>query len=405
MASAVFLYLLDLVTRIRWLHPGILLFLPLAGVGMVYLYRLWGNGSERGSDLFLDVVHGRAFSVPLSMGPLVLGATLLTHLCGGSVGREGTAVQMGVGLFLLALSRVGLNLGKLPPLVLYGISAGFGSVFGTPLAGALFAIELPWTGRLVLRQWIPCLIASYSGHWVCTLCGAVHTEYPIHLGTDYLNGVGLWRCVLIGGVFGFGAWLYSEISRGIGRGLRWMSGGWWLKPIVAAILVLGISAWIGTDAYLGLGVQGLDPSIPSILGSFQEGGVSRWSWFWKLLLTAITLGGGFKGGEVTPLFFVGAALGNTVAAHFGWPVELFAALGFVAVFAGASHTPIACTVLGCEVFGFHFAIPLAVACFVAHWTCRGRGIYQSQQLFRDEEWLSLAEWRSKTSGAGRSRSG
>jgi H+/Cl- antiporter ClcA len=147
---------------------------------------------------------------------------------------------------------------------------------------------------------------------------------------------------------------------------------------------------LGTTDYLGLGVRA-DPSSPtgiSILSCFSPGGATDWSWWWKLLFTAVTLGAGFKGGEVTPLFFVGAALGNVLARAMGAPVDLFAALGFVAVFAGATNTPLACTIMGIELFapasrgliGSGFVVYLAIACFISYLLSGHSGIYLSQRI-------------------------
>ena len=143
--------------------------------------------------------------------------------------------------------------------------------------------------------------------------------------------------------------------------------------------MIALTYLIGTRAYLGLGVWSLTPGAPTIVGFFQPGADS-WSWAFKMLFTVVTLSGGFKGGEVTPLFFIGAALGHALAAPLGVPVDLFAALGFVAVFAGAANTPLACTIMGVELFGGAYAVPMAVACFVSYLCSGHSGIYLSQRI-------------------------
>jgi len=394
-ASSLFLYALDAVTRFRWQHRWITLLLPFAGLAMVQAYRCLGHGSERGNNLVIDAVHGRAERVPGAMAPLILLTTLLTHLVGGSAGREGTAVQMGAGLASSVLARLGIGAVALRTLLLSGMAGGFGAVFGTPLAGAFFAVEVPSSGRFQWPQLPPCLVAAFVGHWTCIACGAVHTHYSITAGDGFIQGLGLWTCAASGIVFGLCARLFAESLHQATVLLARLPGGWWWKPMLAGLVVLGLVAFVGTDAYLGLGVTGRDPAAPSIVWAFEAGGVTPWSWWWKLVFTVVTLAGGFRGGEVTPLFFIGAALGNAVAVLFGWPIELFAALGFVAVFAGASHTPVSSVLLGCELFGFRHALPFAVTCLVAHLASRGSGIYSAQEVYRNGAWLTLAEFRGR----------
>lgn len=394
-ASSLFLYALDVVTRFRWQRGWITLLLPLAGLVIVQAYRRLGHGSERGNNLVIDVAHGRAERVPGSMAPLILLTTLLTHLVGGSAGREGTAVQMGAGLASSVLSWLGSGAVALRTLLLSGMAGGFGAVFGTPLAGAFFAVEVPSVGRIQWRQLPPCLVAAFVGHWTCIACGAVHTHYSVTADVEYIRGVGLWACGAAGILFGLCARLFAESLHRATALLARLPGGWWWKPMLAGLVLLGLAALVGTEAYLGLGVTGREPADPSIVRSFLMGGVTPWSWWWKLVFTVVTLAGGFRGGEVTPLFFIGAALGNAVAVLFGWPIDLFAALGFVAVFAAASHTPVSSALLGCELFGFRFAVPFALTCFVAHLASRGSGIYTAQEVCRNGVWQTLAEFRGR----------
>lgn len=341
LASAVFLVALDAVTATRWRQPWLLFLLPVAGLLMVRAYATWGRGSERGVSLLLDVAHRRAPQVPWTMAPLVFGATLLSHLCGGSVGREGTAVQMGA-----ALSHVwGRRFSSLVPdpsvAVLAGIAGGFGAVFGTPWAGALYAIELPVLGRFQWHRALQCLVASWLGHATCMALGVQHTTYPLAQALSLQPAGGLWQCALAALVFGLAARLFVGCLRGWSLLFERLVIPRWALPVVSALVILALTQVLGTDAYLGIGVTGRLPGDPSIVRCFEPGGVTAWSWGWKLLFTTVTLAGGFKGGEVTPLFFVGAALGNALAMLAGWPVQEFAAMGFVAVFAAASHTPLA----------------------------------------------------------------
>lgn len=174
--------------------------------------------------------------------------------------------------------------------------------------------------------------------------------------------------------------LFAELTHSIGRGFKRLIPQAMFRPVLGGAIVIALVLLLGTRDYLGLGVTSNHPGSVSIVSSFTPGGVTPWSWWWKLLFTAVTLGSGFKGGEVTPLFFIGAALGNVLGHFMGAPVDLFAALGFVAVFAGATNTPLACTLMGIELFGADIAVYVAVTCFLAYVFSGHSGIYLSQRI-------------------------
>jgi len=390
-ASAFFLWSLDRVTLTRWQHPWLLAGLPLFGIGIALAYEHFGGRAGRGTNLVLDALHDDDTRVPRRLLPFVLGSTLLTHLGGGSAGREGTAVQMGAGVAAALLRHLrNPNFWLRRWLVLAGVASGFGAVFGTPWAGALFALE--FLHRDSFRSWrrlapgaqrgllaaIPLVLtAAWTGHAICLLWGIHHTSYSVSSPTLTPTAFGL--AALVGAAASLVARLYVISTESIVRLSQRIVPRFWLRPIIGAGVVLGLSRLLGTDAYLGLGVTHPNPEFPSIVHAFQAGGATPWSWLWKLALTAITLGTGFKGGEVTPLFFVGAALGNTLGQLTGTPVDLAAALGFIAVFAGASRTPVTCAVMGAELFGGRFLPPGLLACTLALWANGPHGLYSAQR--------------------------
>ncbi len=381
---ALFLWLLDVVTQYRWQHMWLLYLLPVAGVGIHFLYRLYGKDAERGNNLIINEIHEPGGGVPLRMAPLVLATTLLTHLFGGSAGREGTAVQIGGSMAggigqLFKLVEADTRI-----LLMMGIAAGFGAVFGTPVAGAVFAIEVLVAGKIKFDAFVPCIIAGYMGDIVCSVWGIHHTHYHISflvgessfLHFDILIA---FKVLIAGALFGLCARSFALLSHEVkSMALKYISVQW-LIPVVGGCVIIVLTYLLGTADYLGLGVTSRDVGGISILSAFKAGGVTYWSWLWKLVFTIITLSLGFKGGEVTPLFFIGAALGNTLAIAMGVPVDMFAALGFIAVFAGATNTPVACTLMGIELFGGEYGLYYALACFTAFY-CSGRaGIYSAQR--------------------------
>ena len=387
-AVALFLWLMDVVNRVRWNNMWLIFALPLAGVLIAWMYKLAGRRVEAGNDLVIEEIHQSGAGVPARITPIILITTLITHLFGGSAGREGTAIQMGGGVSGYFATRFRLPPQQVSALLMCGMAAGFGAVFGTPFAGAVFAIEVLVAGRLRYRFILPCLLAAVAGDVVVRLTGVHHTSYEV-LFVPAKDGVLRWisvdvllplKIILAGIVFGYTGRLYVFVSGTVKSGAALLVKNPLLRPVAGAALVIGISYMIGSFDYLGLGVTNPNPGGTSILSAFKTGGADYLSWFWKLLLTAITLGFGFRGGEVTPLFFIGATLGNVIAAMMGVPVDLLAAAGFLAVFAGATNTPVACTIMGIELFGSDNFIFFALACFTAYFFSGRPGIYAAQRL-------------------------
>ncbi len=383
---ALFLWLLDQVTQIRWQNGWLIYLLPLSGILIYFLYQKTGKKTETGNNLIIDEIHEPDGGVPARIAPLVLATTLLTHLFGGSAGREGTAVQMGGGIAGLFGRLIKLNQQDLRILLLAGIAAGFAAVFGTPVTGTVFAMEVIAIGSIKYDALFPCLISSLVANYTCNVWGIHHTAYSIRfthtdaVGFFGINYMLLTKAIVAGIAFGLTAWLFGEMQQGVKEITNRFIKIKWLIPAFGGALVIGLSLVLNTRDYLGLGVYSEHPNGMSIVNAFNINGVETWSWLWKLIFTAITLGTGFKGGEVTPLFFIGAALGNTLAWVSGAPVDLFAALGFIAVFAGATNTPIACTIMGVELFGGEHIVYYAIACFLAYYFSGHSGIYSSQRI-------------------------
>ncbi len=397
-AVALFLWSLDRVTELHWQNSWLLYFLPLAGLASGYLYHRLGQTAEAGNNLIMEQIHEPGGGVPTRMAPLVLIGTLITHLFGGSAGREGTAVQMGGSLVATFGRWLKLNEADTRILLTSGIAAGFGAVFGTPLTGALFAIEVLAIGRMSYTALIPCLIAGIVGDQVNTAWGVGHTQYQVAWAAsvaETASGIRLdWKLtgkVAIAAVcFGLTSVLFAQLTHGISWAFRRTIAIPWLRPAIGGIVVILLTLALGDRDYLGLGVNA-NPATPdavTIQSCFLIGGAAMSSWWWKLLFTAVTVGSGFKGGEVTPLFFIGAALGNALGNLLGAPVDLMAALGFVAVFAGATNTPLACTIMAIELFAHgnssllssSFVVYAAIACFLSWFLSGHSSIYRAQRL-------------------------
>jgi H+/Cl- antiporter ClcA len=354
LAVAGFHWSLDRVTTLFWAYPSLLWALPALGWLGARLYERLGGESTAGTNLILDQIHEPGGGVPLRMAPLVFLGTLLTHLGGGSAGREGTAVQMGGGIAGGLARWLDLRGPDLSRLLMTGVAAGFGAVFGTPLAGTIFAMEVLTQGQIRHAATIPCLIAACVGNLVVHSCGISHTPYVIEdwSSTSVLDGWIFAKVCLASVMFGLTSVLFVRLTHMIQHLLATRVSRLAMRPVVAAVAIWVLVMLVGSRDYLGLGVSPnpVNPQGVTLQSCFHEGGATTWSWIWKLIFTAVTVGGGLRGGEVTPLFFMGTALGNATAGYLNAPVGLLAALGFVAVFAGAAKTPLACTVMAVELF-------------------------------------------------------
>ena len=369
-SSAALLAGLNWATGWREAHRWVLLLLPIGGLLSGLIYHYLGKSVEAGNDLLLEEIHNPNQAIPWQMAPLVFVGTTIAHVFGASVGREGTAVQMGVAMAdrLTILFRLASSDRRI--VLMTGISGSFAAVFGTPLAGMVFGLEVLTVGRFRHDGIFPCLIAAIVGDRITLAWGLDHQVYRVPI-VPPLTIWGILTAIVAGIAFGLTARLFATLSHQISDYFKAKISYPPLRPLIGGGLVAIAIQLVGTTKYIGLG-------IPTIVSAFDTQ-VAPWDFLAKIAFTTLSLGSGFKGGEATPLFYIGATLGNAISAILPLPAPLLAGMGFVGVFAGAANTPIAATLIAIELFGVSTGSYAGIACVVSYLCSGDIGIYRSQR--------------------------
>jgi len=368
-AATLFLVLLDKATQIRIAHPTLIIGLPIAGFFVGYLYYRHGKDVAGGNNLILEEIHNPKNTIPFRMAPLVLLGTVMTHLFGGSAGREGTAVQMGASLADQLSKYFKLQAQDRRDLLILGLGSGFGAAVGAPWAGTVFGIEVIRSGHFKLPIFAKSLIASFVAYQTTHLFHAPHTVYP-RLEAVQLSIQNLVIVLVSGLIFGLTARLFSELTHQIEKlETRFISFPPF-KPFIAGIILVLLFNLEGSYRYVGLGIKVIQESFSELL-----------SWkdpLFKILFTSLTVASGFKGGEFIPLVFIGSTLGSVLSQYVPLPKGLLTSVGFSSVFAAASNTPIACSLMAIELLGWNVGPYVLIGCFVAYFVSGHRGIYKNQ---------------------------
>ncbi len=371
-ASAGFLISLDWATDFRESHVWLIALLPAGGFLVGLLYHYFGREAEAGNNLLIDAIHApKKPPVPFRMAPLIYIGTIVTHFFGGSAGREGTALQMAGAIADRFSKPFRLAAPDRSILLISAIAGGFGSVFGTPIAGAVFGLEFFMTGRIRYNAIFPAFITAIVADLITKRWQAAHTHYHIDLIPD-ISLLHILYAIIAGALFGLCAAAFSKVMHRMGAVFRSTIAYPPLRPFVGGVIV-ALAVWaIGTTKYIGLG-------IPTIVSAFDQP-LPAYDFALKMIFTIVTLAAGFKGGEVTPLFFIGATLGNALGYFIPLPVGLLAGMGFVAVFAGATNTPVACSIMAIELFGVECGVYVSIACVVAYLLSGHNSIYGKQMV-------------------------
>lgn len=357
------------VTSLRSTYRWFLYLLPAAGILIVLIYRLFRTENKSTNTIIESIQSGER--VPIALMPAIFLSTVLTHLCGGSAGREGAALQIGGSIGNFAGRLCKLDDTDVRIATLSGMSAVFSALFGTPLTATVFALEVISVGTIHYSAFVPCLTASLTALGISEMFGiagehfavaAVDLQWSMLLRTAGLSVL----CALLSIVF-------CIVMRGSEHMFKKYIPNDFIRVFAGGAAIVGLTLLLGTGEFNGAGMDSIKTAI--------ENGLTRPDAFlWKLLFTAITLGTGFKGGEVVPCFFVGATFGCLAGPLLGIPAGFAAAIGLVCLFCGAINCPIASILLSVELFGTGSIVYYALSCGIAYMLSGYFGLYSSQKF-------------------------
>ena len=369
--GSLFGHTLIAVNAFRGQNPWILFALPVAGLLIVFLYRFFKNDKDRGTNMVIASIQSSE-NVPFRMMPLIFVSTVLTHLCGGSAGREGAAVQLG-GSIANRMGRIlKLNENDRQLIVMCGMSAGFSALFGTPMAAAIFALEVVSIGIMQYSALVPCVTASMIAHFVAEAMKMPPEVFPV-AGIPQITVLAFFKMILFGAVVGGVSVIFCILLHSAEHCYKKYLNNPYVRIFLGGCIIILLTILLQSNDYLGSGMELIEHV-------FHEGETNWYSFFLKMVFTALTLGAGFKGGEIVPSFCIGATFGCTVAALLGLPVPLAAACGMVGVFCGVTNCPLTSLLIAFELFGLegmpYYLITIAVSYMLSGYY----GLYNAQRI-------------------------
>ncbi len=368
-------------TQIRLQHSQIIWILPLAGAAIVWLYKICGMEQDRGTNLVLVAVR-EAEPLKLRTAPLIFLSTILTHLAGGSAGREGAALQLGGSLAAWIGRAIRLDDKEHRVMVMCGMSAAFSALFGTPLTAALFSMEVVSVGVMYYAALVPCCVAAVSAFQLARLFGLhQETAYPVS-AVPALSPLSALQAVALGVLCALVSILFCKATHTAPKLYKRLFPVPWVRAMAGGWLLLALTYLVGSQDYNGAGDQ--------VILRMLEGETIPAAFLLKILFTAVTLGAGFRGGEIVPVLFTGAAFGTVAGPLLGLPHYLSGTMGMAAVFCGATNCPISSLLLSIELFGGQ-GLPLYALCCAVSYTMSGYyGLYSEQKIVYSKfkpEWI------------------
>ncbi|MBE5922336.1 MAG: chloride channel protein [Lachnospiraceae bacterium] len=370
LVGTAFYYCVVTANQLRGAHPYLLYFLPVAGLVIIIFYHLLHMDKDRGTNLVISSIRSKE-KVPLRMMVLIFFSTTLTHLFGGSAGREGAALQIGGSIGSYVGERFKLDEKDMHMITMCGMSAVFAALFGTPLTAAIFSIEVISVGIMYYSALFPCLTASLVAFGIAQAFKVKAEHYTI-LAAPNLHAGSALQVAVLGVVCALVSMLFCICMHKASHLFQEKLKNPYIRVLVGAGMIILLTLLVGNQDYNGAG--------SAVIERAMEGEVLPWAFLLKIAFTAITLSVGFKGGEIVPTFFVGATLGCVIAPMLGLPASFGAALGLVGLFCGVVNCPITSMILSVELFGSEHLLLFAIICTVSYMLSGTYSLYSSQKI-------------------------
>lgn len=368
--SSLFARVLKLVTNYRTENPYIFFLLPLSGILIVFLYQKIGR-NDGGTDQVLSSIRSRD-DVPLRSAPLIFVSTALTHLTGGSAGREGAAIQLGGSIGSQLGSWLRLDEEDRHVMVMCGMSAAFSAVFGTPMAAAVFSMEVVSVGVMYYAALLPCVISSLIASKFAAGMEIHPENFSVRQIPELTVETGL-KMAAIAVCCGIVSILFCMALQGASRLYSRYLKNPYLRVAAAAVVIIGLTLLLGTSDYMGAGNELIQRAV-------EEGRARPLDFFWKLVLTSLTMRAGFRGGEIVPSLCIGATLGCVLGQLLGLAAPISAAAGMAALFCGVTNCPITSILIAFELFGFQGVSYYLIAVAISYAVSGYYGLYKDQTI-------------------------
>lgn len=355
-------------TAVRTTNSWLIYLMPVGGLLIAAIYRLTKMEGEGTNNIIESIYKGE--KVPTLLIPVIFVATAITHLVGGSAGREGAALQIGGGIGSKVGRLLGLDEKDMPIVTLCGMSAVFSALFGTPLTATVFALEVISVGILHYSAFIPCLVASMVAYAISRLLGIAPTHFAVSI--EPLEVTMIIKVVILAVICALVSIAFCVAVHKTEKLASEKIKNSFVRAFAGGCVIIALTLLVGSHDYNGVGTD--------VIASAINGESPNWAFFWKIVFTAVTIGCGFKGGEIVPTFFIGATLGCVMGPILGIPAGFAAAIALIAVFCGAVNCPIASIILSVEMFGSSELIYFALACGISYMLSGYFGLYSSQKI-------------------------
>ncbi len=383
--STVFAHLMKLVTEFRTENTWVIFLLPLAGIMIVGLYSLTSSKDDKGTNTILSRIHS-GVPVPIKIAPLIVVSTAASHMCGASVGRTGATLQLGGSLGNLIAKIIPLDEQDKKTLVMCGMSAAFATIFGTPMAAAIFSIEVVNVGVMYYSALVPCIFSALIANQFAAARG-IEPEAFFIKNVPELNFTNAVQTIVLALIMALVSIAFCMMLRGSGKYFKRFFKNAYIRVLVGSAAIILITIAVRSSDYMGPGINIVEKAI--------AGEAVPYAFALKMLLTSLAIGCGFKGGEVAPSFFIGATLGCVIGHIIGLEPSLAAAVGMIAMFCGVTNCPVSSSSIAFELFGYQAVPFFLIGNSISYLMSGYYGLYSDQIISASKHTLSFEQRKAK----------